>query len=191
MVVGSQCGEDKVFEEYFGDKIGYVVELGAADGKDNSNSYHLIQRGWSGILLEPDPEQYAELLSLYHDNNNVKAANVAAGTQTGQKTFYTNRQVSTLDPSWRDRCIEVHNLVYDEITVIVMTLTFILEQMECPKVFDLLSIDCEGMDQDVLASLDLGIFQPELICIEAAPSEIPGYVQHHKTCGNTIFRRVG
>ena len=51
MAVGSQCGEDAVFDEFFGDKSdGFVVDVGAADGKDNSNSWNRINKGWSAIL---------------------------------------------------------------------------------------------------------------------------------------------
>jgi len=40
---------------------GHLVEVGAWDGKLHSNIYHLIQAGWSGTLIEIDPEKFKAL----------------------------------------------------------------------------------------------------------------------------------
>lgn len=40
---------------------GHIVEIGAWDGIKHSNIYHLIQNGWSGTLIEMDPDKFKEL----------------------------------------------------------------------------------------------------------------------------------
>ena len=60
----------------------------------------------------------------------------------------------------------------------------ILRSQAVPRKFDLLSIDVEGHDDKVLASLDLNEFQPELIVIEAHGANLLSIAQH------TITRRL-
>src|SRR4029077_1746907 len=53
----SQNGEDRWLEAHFGGKrSGFFVEVGAYDGVNLSNTYHFEQTGWTGVLVEPDPE---------------------------------------------------------------------------------------------------------------------------------------
>jgi len=63
--VHSQNGEDGVTGELLrrlGITGGYVCEFGAWDGKHLSNTFHLIQQGFSGVFIEGDPEKYKDLL---------------------------------------------------------------------------------------------------------------------------------
>jgi hypothetical protein len=61
---GSQGGEDGVIE-YLLDALqitdGICCEIGAWDGKFLSNTYALVKRGFTSIMLEGDPERYAKL----------------------------------------------------------------------------------------------------------------------------------
>ena len=65
MAVGGQYGEDDLLREFFGDQEqGFVVDVGAADGKDNSNSWMLLKRpGWSAVLVEPEQSPFEMLRS--------------------------------------------------------------------------------------------------------------------------------
>jgi hypothetical protein len=53
-----------------------------------------------------------------------------------------------------------------------LQLDTILRSQAVARKFDLLSIDIETHDEEVLASLDLSEFQPELIVIEAHKSSM-------------------
>jgi hypothetical protein len=62
--VYSQSGEDGLLEAIFGVleiERGYAVELGAHDGVYLSNTRHLFERGWSGLLIEADPARFRQL----------------------------------------------------------------------------------------------------------------------------------
>ncbi|MCH9620660.1 MAG: hypothetical protein S4CHLAM20_00610 [Chlamydiia bacterium] len=64
----TQYGEDGIIEEIFnriGVKKGFCVEFGAMDGVDISNTRHLLDNGWEGVMIEPNNEQYKK---LEHDN---------------------------------------------------------------------------------------------------------------------------
>ena len=40
---------------------GYFVEVGANDPRERSQTWHLEQAGWTGVLIEPQPDLAAEL----------------------------------------------------------------------------------------------------------------------------------
>ena len=53
---------DEKISKYFEYKDGYFVELGANDGITQSNTkYFELHKGWTGVLIEPSPTQYAQL----------------------------------------------------------------------------------------------------------------------------------
>src|SRR5437879_1593176 len=56
------AAEKRLKEEFFGHSAsGYFVEVGANDPEQWSQSFHLEQMGWSGILVEPQPDLAAVL----------------------------------------------------------------------------------------------------------------------------------
>ena len=72
----SECGEDGILEQIF-ETIGsggrYCVDVGANDGVAFSNTRTLLkERGWSGTLIDKDPEAVARLRSLYDGAGAVK-----------------------------------------------------------------------------------------------------------------------
>lgn len=44
---------------------GYVVDIGAHNGRDRSNSYPLFFQGWRGLAVECDPFEFARLAQAY------------------------------------------------------------------------------------------------------------------------------
>jgi hypothetical protein len=61
----SQFGEDGVFQAIFsaiGAPNEWCFECGASDGLFFSNTRRLLERGWSGVLVEGDVDSYARLL---------------------------------------------------------------------------------------------------------------------------------
>lgn len=73
--VASQYGEDGIIEtvlEVMKDCNKWCVEFGAADGKYVSNTFNLIQnRGYSAVLIEPNPARFKKLIATYRSNGRV------------------------------------------------------------------------------------------------------------------------
>src|SRR5262249_49005282 len=46
---------------FFGNIKGYFVEVGANDPRERSQTWLLEQAGWTGVLVEPQPDLAAEL----------------------------------------------------------------------------------------------------------------------------------
>lgn len=70
--VTSQSGEDGILRKLFellGAPSRWCVEFGAWDGRKFSNTYNLLQNaGWSGVLIEGDPEKFTRLRKTYAEN---------------------------------------------------------------------------------------------------------------------------
>jgi hypothetical protein len=77
--ITSQSGEDGILERMFeiipGDDR-WCCEFGAWDGKKYSNTYQLLaNKGWSGVLIEADPEKFKELPVTFGDNKKITFLN--------------------------------------------------------------------------------------------------------------------
>lgn len=61
----SQSGEEGIIAEILrriGVEQGWFVEFGAVDGKRLSNTFALVEKGWSGLYIEGNPLDHADLL---------------------------------------------------------------------------------------------------------------------------------
>jgi hypothetical protein len=70
----SQNGEDGIIAEIFqriGTSSRWCCEFGAWDGLHFSNTRRLVDQGWSALLIELDPDRYAELQSNNEGNARV------------------------------------------------------------------------------------------------------------------------
>lgn len=87
--VRSQSGEDGLFEKIFeiiGPGERFVVDFGAGDGENLSNSYNLVRNhDWSAVLIEPEPSRYAKLKRAYSFNRRVHAINDIVGFDEGDR----------------------------------------------------------------------------------------------------------
>ena len=76
--VASPSPEDEVLErllETLGIEKDWCVEFGAWDGKHLSNTWKLMQEGWSGVFIEGSTRRYRELVKNYAGNPNAHCVN--------------------------------------------------------------------------------------------------------------------
>jgi len=198
--IGGQYGEDLILATIFKDKTkGFLVDVGAADGLHNSNSFSLLLRhGWGGVLVEPESSQYRELLERYNERTNVVCVQCAIGpNETDEAKLFCgvpsqnsdHRQSTTLVPAFREAMKKAHKISFKEQSVHVRTLTRLLRDVSCPADFDFLSIDAEGMNYKVWQTLDTSEFSPRVVCIEGKGYRMDGYREFCLTRGNTIYMR--
>ena len=70
--VSGQGQPQKINQEIFQDLIkdGFYIEAGAFDGELRSNSlFFELKKGWNGLLVEPNPDAFQELLSKVLNKN--------------------------------------------------------------------------------------------------------------------------
>ncbi len=155
--------ENYLVREFFQQKNdGVFVEVGANDPQKCSQTWHLEEQGWNGVLVEPIP-QLCEQLSAQRPKSKIVQAACGAPSQAGPTQFYVKECLahSCLDPSQ----LEVAGDVSEVIDVQIRTLDNILGDADFPQI-DFLSIDVEGFEYDVLQGLTLNIIQPKLLLVE-------------------------
>jgi len=168
----SQGQEQEHIINFFGEFKGTLLDIGANDGKTFSNSLALIEKGWNAVLVEPSTVAYDKLEALHKDNLNVLCYKCAIGTKTEKLMLkvsghHLNHKsdvalLSSLKENettrWRNAGVE-----FIEEEVIVIRYENLLK-MSDNKSFDFITIDCEGLDVDVLKQIDLT--ETRLLCIE-------------------------
>lgn len=168
----SQNNEQEAILKYFGDFKGTFCDLGANDGQTLSNTRALAELGWCGILVDPSPAAFAKLENLYAKEKKgcFYLYNFAIGNFNGPGVLHDSGSllkkgdsglVSTLVPEEKKRF--QHVLPYTEIDVKVFRWKTFLNRCKIKK-FDFISIDCEGLDGDILEQIDIS--ETMCICIE-------------------------
>lgn len=146
---------------FFGNIKGYYVEVGANDPRARSQTWHLEQQGWTGVLIEPQPDLAATLRA--ERKSQVFAVACSSPANAGQELpLHVAGPLSSLDR----RGMAPGATPEKVIRVPVRTLDSILEEAGSPAGFDFLSIDVEGHELDVLQGFDLARWRPRLLMIE-------------------------
>jgi len=159
----SQSEEEKYILEYFGDYTGKFLDIGAGDGITFSNTFALLERGWSGILVEPEPRLFLELLTHLKDNPKVILFNVAV-SRRGQicQFFRTNDFLSTVNRNFAKALEEKFSFA----TYFIRTIS-IEELLNFTGFVDFISIDTEGTSVELTLSLPEEFLKNlKLICVE-------------------------
>jgi FkbM family methyltransferase len=126
-----------------------------------SQSFHLEQRGWTGVLVEPQPDLAAALRG--RRKAKVYAVACSAPENAGKTmALHLAGIYSSLDPNLSIATV----LPEGEVEVPIMTLDAVLKDAGAPAPIDFLSIDTEGHEIDVLSGFDLTRWRPRLIVIE-------------------------
>lgn len=195
----SQYGEEEFILNFFGNTKGVLVDIGAADGINNSNSKKLIENGWSGLLIEPTPKNFDKLIEQYKNNNLVIIENCGCGDVSKKSTFYIDNndefhQISTFSKEQKKSCESHFNCSFDEINGYVYNTTEILSKHNLIEI-DFMSIDTEGFDEKVILGIDFNKVNIKLICIETTTPLVEsilknnGFELTHKTSGNNLYKK--
>ena len=178
--------EQALVREFFGgDNSGYFVEVGANHPTHGSQTWHLEQAGWTGVLVEPQPDLAAFLVTSRKAR--VFATACSSPDNAGQSLpLHVDGARSALD---RDRMAPGAQAAY-VIVVPTRTLDSILEEAAAPIPIDLLSIDVEGHETEVLRGFDFNRWQPLLILIEDHVNNLQTH-RYLRKSGYRLIRRLG
>jgi len=162
----SQVGQDFwIFGEAFdGQRGGYFVDVGAADGVALSNTFLLEKRyGWRGICVEANPRTFERLRRA----RDVACVNVCVDAGEGTVDFALRQQLSGIvsaqgeDPRASD---------HEVVRLPTRTLESILRENAAPAVIDYLSLDVEGAEERILGGFAFDEYCFRCLTIER-PSE--------------------
>jgi FkbM family methyltransferase len=160
-VIFPQTDEQALRLAFLGEKSGYFVEVGANDPVSGSQTWELEQRGWSGVLVEPQPSLAAKLGE--QRSAKVFAAACSSRVNSGQMLpLYLAGGASSFDKRLQSPIIRPHGTI----NVPLRTLDEILIEAGAPTDIDFMSIDVEGHEIEVLDGFDLARWRPKLLMIE-------------------------
>lgn len=169
----SQNKEDLKVLRYFKGRKGTLLEVGANDGTTLSNSKLMIESGWLAYLVEPS-SVFKSLESLHKSNNKVVCLNYGVGEKEETVKFYESKNhvkngtdlalVSSVNfketKRWRDNGVE-----FTETEVKLLPFKKLWDNEGQPTL-NFISIDCEGLDWQILKQIDLKEVGCEVLCIE-------------------------
>lgn len=163
----SQNAEEQHILEALGEVPGTFLDVGAYDGVTFSNTRALFERGWKGVLVEPDPHAYAKLCANYAGREGAILLNAALVpddvADPEPLTFWTSNgdMVSTSNPAHRALWAAA-GVPFSEVRVAAIGV------LELPPVrrFDFVNLDVEGRNWELLQALPLAEWRTRVICVE-------------------------
>ncbi len=152
-----------------GIKNKFFIEAGANNGLLLSNTALLeLHNGWIGCCVEPNLENYNELLKNRKNSKCFHGALVSYDYK--QKTIkgIFNNTSNSRENGLMSGCTEDHLTDFPDwiCDVPAITLTEVLTLSNSPKNPDFLSLDVENYEIEALKGLDFNIFRPRVILLE-------------------------
>jgi FkbM family methyltransferase len=174
----SQWCEDVLLFDYFKrKKNGFFIEIGAFDGIKLSNTYFFESIGWKGILVEPQPNQYDKLIV---NRPNSKCYNVGIGMDSSDLelnivqdadyetwSYVSNKENKEKNIPFKTQKIKVKSVKLNDII-----------PSEITKI-DFISIDVEGMELDILKTIDWDKYFIEVVLLENNTPPIQKFLARH------------
>ena len=170
---------------------GYFVELGANDGVRQSNTYKLQRHfGWTGLLIEPSPKRFVECVANRSFANSPEVRCAACVPFDFNDRFV---EIEDADLMSVAKGLDVSDSLALEHAdsgskflgnvklrhsygALALTLTAILDEVEAPTAFDLISLDVEGNELSVLKGLNFEKYKPKWILVETRGAEVQEYL---------------
>jgi len=163
----SQSGEDVIAWGELDKGRGFYVDIGAYHPKQFSNTYYFYKRGWRGLVVEPN----SELLRLYKE---IRKRDIALGVGVGGKEIVADYFMFD-DPAANTFSVEQaeknekeagRRMVGKKPVAILRMAKLLNDYLPEGVEIDLLSVDTEGMDEQVLSSNDWKKYRPKVVICE-------------------------
>jgi len=202
----SQSGED-IIVNYIFEQIGILkptyMDIGAHHPYYLNNTQLFYDKGCTGINVEPDPSLF-KLFPKYRK----KDLNINCGIGSSQGELWFNiMSASTLNTFSLEEAQRFQTdfgfKIEKKVMIKVKTIKSILSEYHIQKFPDFLSVDIEGLEEEVIRSFDFNVDKPTVICLETISySETgkgkknhdlinylkdKGYMEYADTNINTIF----
>lgn len=157
----------------------YFVQIGAYDGRLFDPIFPWVQaRGWHGLLVEPQPRHFDELVENYRGVDGLEFRRIAVSVRNETRRFYTVAErpgipagagmLASFDESTllshRRSTPELASHIHSE-DIECVAINDLLDSVEAGHI-DLLQIDVEGYDHELIRALDFERFRPSIVHFE-------------------------
>lgn len=202
----SQSGEDIIIQHVL--RIKKInnptyIDIGAHHPFFLNNTALLYKNGSRGINIEPDPDLYKSFPRYRKDDVNL---NIGIGSENGTADFY-RMKASTLNTFSKKEAEHMQaNEGYpikEVLQLKTMTVQNVIKEHANGIFPDILSLDVEGLDLEILKTINFEESKPKIICVETITFSktgngvkrkdiidfigSKGYVPYADTNINTIF----
>jgi FkbM family methyltransferase len=158
----------------------FFIQIGANDGvsSDPIRKY-ILNFHWRGILIEPQPDIFRQLVANYEGETQLILENVAIAAEDGIVSLFTVDDparapwvhgTTSLQKSHVTRTFG-KSVRIKELKVPALSVSSLLTKHAVSRI-DLLQIDAEGFDYDIIRMFDFNRVKPTIINFEYC--NIPG-----------------
>ena len=178
----SQQGEDILINCLFqANRTGFYVDIGAHHPLHYSNTQLFYAQGWRGINIEPNPGIMAEFARRRPNDINLS---LGIASKAGEMTYhvFSESALNTFDEATARDC-EAHGRseLLDKIVIPTRTLASVLDEYLPPgTTIDFMSVDVEGLDEEVLRSNNWEKYRPRAIIAEDLQAFVFQHVMNSK-----------
>ena len=170
----SGSAQDLIINHFFKNKKkGIYIDVGCYHPYNGNNTKLLYDKGWSGINIDLDFHTIDFFNFVRKRDENI---NIAISDNEGEKDlfFFHNRSaINSLSKNRKKEAKEIRKIK-------TKTLNSILENSKFKnEKINLLSIDVEGHEMEVLNSLNLEKYIPEMVVIEFLDEDIFKNLEFH------------
>ena len=172
----SQHGEDlivyRIFQMRNISNPSYL-DIGANHPYSLSNTALFYLTGSRGINVEANSDLIERFKKSRPEDVNL---NIGVASKVGQCDFFImqDRLLSTTSKSEVDQLNSFGKRVAEKVTIPTTTVENIVNNYARGRFPDFLSIDIEGMDLEVLKSIDYSRTCPKVICVESVDYSLTG-----------------
>jgi FkbM family methyltransferase len=164
----AQCGEDLIIQYVFsalGRQAIRYLDIGAHHPSYLSNTYYFYTRGHRGVCVEPD----ASLLGAFRkDRPDDTLLSIGIAAQEGQADFFvmTTPTLNTFSRAEAERFASYGKQKIERVEQVrIRNINDVMVE-NFGGAPDLLSLDVEGLDLEILHSLDFDRHAPDVCCVE-------------------------
>ena len=150
---------------FAGQDSGTYIDVGAGHPVADNVSFWFYERGWQGVVVEPQPELAALYQRLRPRDLVVRGL---VGRHCGEIDFHVVERLHGLSTTVQDvaQKAKAFGVGYQTVRMPVTTLARLCESHNLDSI-DFLKIDVEGAEGDVLFGGDWKRFRPKVIVAEA------------------------
>ncbi|MCO7246812.1 FkbM family methyltransferase [Halomonas sp. Mc5H-6] len=170
----SQEGEDLILMRFFENKDdGFYVDVGAHHPKRFSNTYLFYKKGWCGINIDAKPGSMEAFKEKRCRDINIEKP-ISEKPMTLTYYMFNEPALNGFSKEISESRDGVNGFkVESKIKLNTERLDRILDEYISPGTeIDFLSIDVEGLDFEVIKSLDLARYNPKFILVEILGSSL-------------------
>lgn len=165
----SQCGEDiiidHILQSYNINKVSYL-DIGTNHPKKANNTYKFYEQGHRGVCIEPNP-YLVKLIKKTRPYDSCINVGVSTSENTASDFYLMNpNTLSTFSKNDAEELNKKANYSIEEIIKIdLLNINTIISEnfKTCPT---LISIDVEGLNEEIVLSFDFTKHRPKIFCLE-------------------------